>query len=113
VPGDETGRRASRVPRLLDRMIQRRRTERGAGPPDASGAGSLVTPAPTPEADPERRLAALERRLDDLESLVEGLQDAIHRESVRQEREIQHLERKTDPAEIARALGRHARERGL
>jgi vacuolar-type H+-ATPase subunit I/STV1 len=94
-------------------VIQRRRAETAAGPSDAGGAESVRTPAPTREVDPERQLAALERRVDDLEALVEGLQDAIHRESVRQEREIKHLEHKTEPAEMARALGRHARERGL
>lgn len=48
-----------------------------------------------------------------LEALVEGLQDSVHREGVRREREIRELGRKTSPAEIARALDRHARERGL
>jgi uncharacterized coiled-coil protein SlyX len=113
VPRDETGRRTSRVPRLLDRVIQRRRAETAKGAPDAGAGETALSPAPTAEADPEKRLAALERRIEHLESLLEGLQDAIHRESARQEREIQHLEHKTEPAEMARALGRHARERGL
>jgi hypothetical protein len=58
-------------------------------------------------------LAAVERRLDHLEALLEGLQDAVHRQTVRQEREIGELERKTDAAEMTRSLDRHARERGL
>ena len=45
--------------------------------------------------------------------MIEGLQDAMHRESVRVERKIEQLEKRTDPAAIRRALGRDAREHGL
>jgi hypothetical protein len=45
--------------------------------------------------------------------MVEGLQDSVHRESVRQGREIDELQRKAEPAEIRRALGQDAREHGI
>jgi vacuolar-type H+-ATPase subunit I/STV1 len=66
-----------------------------------------------PAAGQERRIEALEERIDQLEALLEGLQDAIHRESVREGRRIGALEKRTEPSEISRALNRDARERGL
>ena len=42
-----------------------------------------------------------------------GLQDAVHRESVREGGRIEALEKRSEPAEISRALSRDARERGL
>ena len=56
---------------------------------------------------------ALEGRVADLEGVVEGLQDAIHRESVRRDEQSARLERKVEPRELARALSDDARERGL
>lgn len=61
----------------------------------------------------ERRIKALEERIDQLEALLEGLQDAVHRESVREEGRIGALEKRAEPSEISRALNRDARERGL
>jgi hypothetical protein len=58
-------------------------------------------------------IEALERRIRDLEALVEGLQDAIHRESMRRDQQTAHLESKTEPDEMARALSEDARRRGL
>jgi hypothetical protein len=93
---------------LFARVMERRRLEASSSAEEA-----------TPEAEAESgdpygdRIAALESRLDHLESLVEGLQDAMHRDSVRREQEIQALEQKTSPAWIARSLAEHDRERGL
>jgi hypothetical protein len=56
---------------------------------------------------------ALEGRVADLEGLVEGLQDAVHRESVRRDEQATRLERKVEPLELARTLSDDARERGL
>jgi hypothetical protein len=64
-------------------------------------------------SDQDGRLEALERRVGHLETLIEGLQDSVHRETVRHEREIRELQRKTEPAELSRALSRDARERGI
>ena len=57
--------------------------------------------------------ASLHRRVDRLEAQLEALQDAVHRDAVRRDEQQTLLERKTDPAEIARALSDDARMRGL
>jgi hypothetical protein len=61
----------------------------------------------------ERRLELLERRVAHLERQLEGLQDAVHRESLRRNEEAAQLQRRTAPGEIARALSEDARKRGL
>jgi hypothetical protein len=59
------------------------------------------------------RIASLERRVNHLEKLVEGLQDAIHRDSLRHGHQIQELEDRTDPAEMSRAIAKYSRKHGL
>ncbi len=49
----------------------------------------------------------------ELEEMVEGFQDSVYRESRREDKRITDLEAKVDPAAIAAALSRDARERGL
>ena len=66
-----------------------------------------------PEDLSRERMDALERRVGDLEELVEGLQDAVHRDSVRRDEHAARLERKIEPRELARTLSEDARERGL
>lgn len=61
----------------------------------------------------ERRVEVLERRVSQLEELLEALQDAVHRESVRRNDEAARLQRRTAPGEMARALAEDARKRGL
>jgi uncharacterized coiled-coil protein SlyX len=61
----------------------------------------------------ERRIEVLERRVSHLEELLEALQDAVHRESVRRNDEAARLQRRTAPSEMARALAEDARKRGL
>lgn len=65
-------------------------------------------PAPHPED-----LRRLEERLAHLEALVEGLQDAVHRDSIRHDERMAELERKTQPEAVAKALSDDARRRGL
>lgn len=60
-----------------------------------------------------RRIERLERRVTDLEGVVEALQDAVHREWVRHDEKTAQLERRTQPREIARALSEDARRRGI
>jgi len=66
-------------------------------------------PASQP-GEPERGLA---ERVEHLESLVEGLQDAVYRQAQQHDRDVGELRRRTEPAEIARALSDDARRRGL
>jgi hypothetical protein len=58
----------------------------------------------------ERDLAA---RVERLESVIEGLQDAIYRQAQQHDREMAELRKRTEPSEIARALSADARRRGL
>ncbi len=101
-PGDPSGAAARRVG-VLNRVVQLGRRRRAAEEADAQ----------PPSEGPEQRIQALEQRLERLEALLEGLQDAVHRQSIRERARIDALEKKIEPAEIARALSRDARERGL
>jgi uncharacterized coiled-coil protein SlyX len=76
---------------------------------DAAGADAGETELD----DDQRRIVALERRVEELEALLEGLQDAVHREMTRQSRELAALAARTQAPEMARALGKYSRERGL
>jgi hypothetical protein len=66
-----------------------------------------------PEGAYEDRLQRLERQVVQLEDLVEALQDAVHRESVRRDQEAADVQRQMAPPELARALSEDARKRGL
>jgi hypothetical protein len=72
---------------------------------DLLGGGSL--------AEERRSLQLLQERVRHLETLVEGLQDSIHRDSVRHEQRMLDLERKTEPDALAKALSDDARRRGI
>jgi hypothetical protein len=97
-PSAPAGRRA----KILGRVVRLARGRRAA----------RVT-AEAPAEGHEGRIEALEARVDQLEALIEGLQDAVHRESVRDHARIAALEKRSEPAEISRALSQDARERGL
>jgi hypothetical protein len=99
--GNPSGGPVRRVA-ILGRVVQ---LGRGRRAPDAARQA--------PAAGHERRIEVLEERIDQLEALLEGLQDAVHRESVRDEGRIGALEKRTEPSELSRALNRDARERGL
>jgi hypothetical protein len=90
------GRRAG----LLDRVAQLGRRMRAADPRARADAQ-------------ERRVEGLEERVDQLATLLDGLQDSVHRESVREGGRIGALEKRTGPGEISRALSRDARQRGI
>ena len=62
---------------------------------------------------PTDQLRALEARVADLEQMVEGLQDSVHRESERHGKLIAELQAQTQPASLGAALARDARTRGL
>jgi len=64
--------------------------------------------------DPQQNeLHALEARIGQLEQLVQGLQDSVHRESTRLSQRVGELEAQVQPAALARAISKDARERGL
>lgn len=73
-------------------------------------AGLMRARGPAPQPDDVRRLS---ERLGHLEALVEGLQDAVHRDSVRHEERLAELERTMQPEALAKALSDDARRRGL
>jgi Tfp pilus assembly protein FimV len=101
VPGRDPTRRTTGVRRLLDRVVGARRN---AKTETRSEAGDV---------DRERQVVALEQRVEQLEALVEGLQDSIHREAIRQDKAIEALDARTQAPELARALGKYSREHGL
>jgi hypothetical protein len=61
----------------------------------------------------ERRLEVLEERVSYLDELLVGLQDAVHRESIRRDDEAAEMRRGMTPREMSRALSEDARRRGL
>jgi uncharacterized coiled-coil protein SlyX len=70
--------------------------------------------ADTPlEPELERRLAALDERLGHVESALEDLQDALYRQSVREDERHADMRERTDPSNLARDLSADARRRGL
>lgn len=89
--------------RLVNRVRQMRRLAKA---PEAQPGGDAPGPDPTV-------VAALQQRIGHLEQLLEGLQDSVHRESLRQDRRIADLEAQIQPAALGAALTRDARERGL
>ena len=92
---------------LLSRVLERRRLDEDPGEPQS---GQPTRPDMSAADD---RIAELSRRIDNLEALVEGLQDAVHRDSQRRGQQIRELEARTDPAEMSRSLAKHSRQHGL
>lgn len=77
-------------------------------------APHIITPPSTSARQPEaNRLQDLQARVVHLERLVQGLQDSVYRDSQRNDKRISELEMRTDPAALAAALSKNARERGL
>jgi hypothetical protein len=68
---------------------------------------------PPPEDLSRHTIDAIESRVADLEVMVQGLQDAVHRDAVRRDEQAARLERRIEPRELARTLADDARERGL
>jgi hypothetical protein len=86
-----------RVRALLAAVVEREERPKAASPPPADG----------------RSLDALWARLERLETSVEDLQDALYRQSLRQDESLSELRHRTEPGEIARSLSDDARRRGL
>jgi hypothetical protein len=88
---------------LLARVRQIRRLAAMSGErtaPPTEGSGQDVAPS-------------LEARVAHLEQLLQGFQDSVHRESLRQSKRIADLEGQVQPAAMSKALSEDARERGL
>lgn len=62
---------------------------------------------------PQDDLTALTERVKHLEQQLAGLQDSVHRESLRQSQRLTELEAQIKPAAMRVALSDDARERGL
>jgi len=58
-------------------------------------------------------LHELELRVAHLEQQLRGLQDSVHRENVRLTRQLADVTARVEPAALAVALDKDARERGL
>src|SRR5690242_3873918 len=103
--GGHTVRQPTRaqVAALADRITGAWRARR---PDRAPARGPL-------DAEVERRLQALDARMEHLEAALEGLQDAVYREAQRGDETRADLQRRTDPDRIARELSADARRRGL
>jgi hypothetical protein len=71
------------------------------------------SPAAEPAVPDEQGIEALRHRVAHLEAMVEGLQDAVYRQSAQHHERLEELRRKTEPGEIARALSDDVRKRGL
>jgi hypothetical protein len=59
------------------------------------------------------RLRALEQRVEQVESELRALQDSMHRQFVRQNERLNELSTRTQPHQMAQALSREARKRGV
>lgn len=83
-----------------------------------AGAWRERHPDPEPAREPldaevERRLQAMDARMEHLEAALEGLQDALYRQAQRQDESHTDLWRRTDPDRIAQELSADACRRGL
>jgi hypothetical protein len=67
----------------------------------------------SPHAGWEQQLESLAARVVHLEAELEGLQDAVYRQAVLEQKKIGDLRRRTEPEQMARDLGQDARRRGL
>jgi hypothetical protein len=108
-PPHRTDTTAPSMSRESDGLLARIRHMRRMTTPDVI---SRLQPAPPLEAE-AGQVKRLQERIADLEQLIEGLQDSVHREAERQERRISELEARLVPAALAAALSKDARERGL
>jgi len=66
-----------------------------------------------PDVGSEREIEILEARVERLEAALEGLQDAIHRQTVLHDEQIDELDRRAEPHQIARALSQDAQKSGV
>lgn len=58
------------------------------------------------------RVPALEARIAHLEAMIEGLQDSVHRDSLRTDARLEEIRKQLSPEELSRALDAEQRRRG-
>ena len=75
--------------------------------------GAARSSVPPPDTDWQQQLETLAARVEHLEAELEGLQDAVYRQSVLEQENISELRRRTAPQQLARELGQDAQRRGL
>jgi hypothetical protein len=92
--------------RQREGLIARVKQIRTAAAAGASPAGDYDLPRAS-------NLHDLELRIIHLEHQVRGLQDSVHRENVRYAGQLADLSARLEPAALAVALQKNARERGL
>jgi hypothetical protein len=76
-----------------------------------SGGAGIEPPAG--DVGWEQRFETCEARIEHLETVLEGLQDALYRHEILDKESIAELRRRTDPDQMARDLSEDARRRGL
>jgi hypothetical protein len=69
--------------------------------------------SPGANRDLALRVGALDARMKHLEVSLEALQDALYRQSLREDETRADLQRRTEPGHIAQELSADARRRGL
>src|SRR5437660_1428727 len=106
----------AREQKLRERRLEkkaRKDARKQTAEPDLASAQRERPPA-RPAVDPDRdQLRSLEERVEHLEALVQGVQDSMHRESLRQSARLSELEAQIQPAALGKALSDDARARGL
>jgi hypothetical protein len=70
-------------------------------------------PSSQDAAAEQQRFENLEARVEHLERQLEGLQDALYRQSRLEDENIGELRRRMEPEQLARDLDEDARRRGL
>jgi hypothetical protein len=98
--------------RLLRRIRQIRRSTADREQKEAA-AGEAAAGEPAAAGTADDTVRALERRVEHLEHLLEGLQDSVHREFERHDDLIAKLQNEIEPAALGASLAEDARNRGL
>jgi hypothetical protein len=78
---------------------------------------SAIERAPATPLEPSdaltSRLDALQTQLNYVETLLEGLQDAVHRRAALEDRRNEELMRRIEPARLAQDIASDGRRRGV
>ena len=88
---------------FVGRLLRRRET----------AAESAPAAPPEPSDALTSRLDALQTQLNYVETLLEGLQDAVHRRAALDDRRNEELMRRIEPARLAQDIATDARRRGV